>query len=307
METLSILIPVFNWDCSALLRDLHSQGCGLNIPFEIIVVDDCSTDFDKLQPVRDTANELQYCSITILENNIGRSAIRNMLADMARYDKLLFMDCDAAVCSPSYLNDYMLASKQADVVCGGVVHPERLPMPGVELRWKYERNADRHRSAKYRSKTPYDHFTPFNFLISRDTFQEIRFDTTFCGYGYEDVLFGMKMQRLRTSVLHIDNPLVHLGLESNERYLLKTKEAVSNLLVHRDQIGQGSTLLQHYDRICRWHLEPLLAIADRLLFEPVLRNLHGNRPGLKRFALYKLLTIYRLQHKNSYANNSGGN
>lgn len=299
MESLSILIPAYNWDCSQLISDLHAQGDALGIEYEIIVADDCSTDFDKLQSVRDTARRLQHCSFTILENNIGRSAIRNMLADMARYDKLLFMDCDAAVCSPTYLKDYMVASKQADVVCGGVVHPEKLPPPGVELRWKYERNADRHRSAKHRSKTPYDHFTPFNFLISRDTFQQIRFDTTFCGYGYEDVLFGMEMQRLRSSVLHIDNPLLHLGLEPNEKYLIKTDEAIHNLLLHRDQIGQGSTLLRHYDRICRWHLEPLIGMADKLLSKQIKRNLSGSHPGLKCFALYKLLTVYRLQHTDS--------
>ena len=43
MEALSILIPVYNWDCTRLDRDLHFQGLTLDIPYEIIVADDCST------------------------------------------------------------------------------------------------------------------------------------------------------------------------------------------------------------------------------------------------------------------------
>lgn len=295
--SLSILIPVYNWDCSALLRELHAQGCALGVPFEIIIADDCSADYDKLQSVRDTSAELQHCSITILEKNVGRSAIRNLLADMSQFDTLLFMDCDAEVCSPTYLRDYIEASQRADVVCGGVTTPSSLPCPGTELRWKYERNADRRRSAARRSKTPYSNFTPFNFLISRNTFRQIGFDTSFCGYGYEDVLFGMELERRSIPILHINNPLVHLGLESNARYLAKTDEAIRNLLAHRDEIGQGSALLRHYDSICRRHLDSLLSLADRLFYKAVQRNLSGSHPNLKLFALYKLMTINSLSNE----------
>lgn len=297
LNTLSILIPAYNWDCSQLISNLHAQGCAIGMPFEIIVADDHSTDSAALDAVCGTSEGLEHCRLIRLEQNVGRSAIRNMLADMAKYDKLLFMDCDAAVCSQTYLKDYIDASDRADVVCGGVRNLASIPCPEVILRWKYERSADRKRSAAYRSRKPYANFTPFNFLISRDTFSQIRFDTTFCGYGYEDVLFGMELERRQVTVLHIDNPLLHLGLESNERYLVKTDEAINNLLIHRNEIGNGSALLQHYDRICRWHSEPLLGVADKLLYNSVRRNLLGSHPALPLFALYKLMTVYRKLHR----------
>ena len=40
---LSILIPTYNYDCYDLVKELHRQATELNIEFEIIVADDCST------------------------------------------------------------------------------------------------------------------------------------------------------------------------------------------------------------------------------------------------------------------------
>ncbi len=291
MASLSILIPVYNRNCSELISDLHAQACTLGIPFELIVADDHSTDAEALNAVCDTASSLEHCRLIALRQNIGRSAIRNLLADNAAYGKLLFMDCDAAVCSPQYLACYIEASGKADVVCGGARHSDTLPQPGVELRWRYEKNADRQRSAEYRGRTPYARFTPFNFLISRDVFQSIRFGTTFKGYGYEDVLFGLELERRGISILHIDNPLLHLGIEDNATYLGKTEEAIRNLLAHESDIQQGSTLLTHYNRICGLHLRPLLRATARLFLKPIKRNLLGSNPSLRLFALYKLLFL----------------
>ncbi len=291
MTSLSILIPVYNRDCSQLISDLHAQACTLGIPFELIVADDHSTNTEALNAVRGTVSSLEHCRLIALQQNTGRSAIRNLLADNAAYSKLLFMDCDAAVCSPHYLASYIEASGKADVVCGGARHSDTLPRSGVELRWRYEKKADKQRSAEYRSRTPYARFTPFNFLISRNVFQSIRFSTTFKGYGYEDVQFGLELERRGIPILHIDNPLLHLGIEDNATYLYKTEEAILNLQAHQSDIQQGSTLLRHYNRICSLHLQPLLRAAARILLKPIKRNLLGSSPNLRLFAFYKLLFL----------------
>lgn len=237
------------------------------------------------------ATHLEHCRLIALEQNIGRSAIRNLLADNASYDRLLFMDCDAAVCSPTYLQDYISAADNADVICGGLLHPDNPPCDGAELRWKYEKKADKKRSAADRSITPYARFTPFNFMISRDVFQSIRFSTAFTGYGYEDVLFGMELEKRRVSILHIDNPLLHLGIEDNATYLSKTEQAIRNLALHQDNLKGGSTLLLHYSRICGLHLVWLLNLSAKALIQPVRRNLLSANPDMKLFSLYKLLYL----------------
>ena len=294
MELLSILIPVYNRDCSGLISDLHAQAAASGIRFELIVADDRSTDIGTLDAVRATAAGLERCRLMELDRNIGRSAIRNLLADSASGDRLLFMDCDAAVCSPSYLTDYISVADRADVICGGARHPDKLPERGVELRWKYEKKADRRRSAEYRSLTPYARFTPFNFMISHEVFNRIRFSTDFTGYGYEDVLFGVELEKRGISVLHIDNPLLHLGIENNAAFLRKTEESIRNLKVHRADLQGGSALLDFYDRLGRLHLQSLLRASSCVLTKPIRRNLLGSTPSLVLFPLYKLLYLAQL-------------
>lgn len=294
MESLSILIPVYNRDCTRLIKDLYAQGLELGVPYEIIVADDCSTDILSLERNRITAEDLENCRFTGLSRNMGRAAIRNLLADESRYDKLLFLDCDSAVRDGYFLRNYMDAADRAQVVCGGAIHPDTLPEPGVELRWRYERKADRERSAEFRSRTPYARFTPFSFLIDRKAFMDIRFDESYNGYGYEDVQFGHELEKRGVSILHIDNPLVHLGLEKNEVFLDKTRQAVMNAFSHKEEIGDSSRLLNHYNRISGLHIRWLFRMIWILSGKGMERNLLGNNPSLRIFSLYKLCYICQL-------------
>lgn len=294
MEALSILIPVFDWDCSRLIEDLQFQGSSLGVPYEIIVADDCSTDAELREKNRTVAESLENCLFIGLSRNIGRASIRNLLADRARYPKLLFIDCDAAVKDDSFLSNYLDASDRASVICGGMVHPDTLPAPGVELRWTYERNADRERAAGFRNRAPYSRFTPFSFMIDRNVFMQIRFDASYKGYGYEDVQFGHELEKHGISVLHIDNPLVHLGLERNDVFMEKTRQAVLNAFDHKDGIGDSSKLLCHYNRLLRLRMRWLFSIIWTFFRKDMERNLLGPKPRLKIFSLYKLCYICTL-------------
>ena len=291
MESLSILIPVYNWDCSQLIKDLHHQGLELGVPYEIVIADDCSTDRLTADKNRENAECLENCRYFALEHNMGRAAIRNFLADNAKYDRLLFMDCDAAVRDTQFLKRYVDASDKAQVVCGGAIHPDEIPQKGVELRWVYEKNADKERSADFRSRNPYARFTPFSFLIERDLFMQIRFDESYAGYGYEDVQFGRELEKRGVSILHIDNPLVHLGLEKSEVYLEKTRQAVLNAYGHKDEIGDSSLLLTHYNRVVKFRMRWLFRFIWKMLGKKMEKNLLGSTPNLRIFSLYKLCNI----------------
>lgn len=261
---LSILIPKYRFDCSQLVSDLRAQGDALGIAYEIVVEDD-----EQLR--------------------LGRARIRNRLAEEASGEWLLFIDCDAAVDDADFLRRYLDAAAKAPVVCGGLRHAATLPSPEVSLRWRYEHAADRHRSAAERSRHPYAHFTPFNFMIRRELFLQIRFDEACREYGHEDTLFGAELERRGISVLHIDNPLVHIGLEPNAVFLDKSRAALRSLHALSDRLRSYSTLLPTYQRLESWGFAPLLRGLWRRCNARWERRLTENvRPSLTLFKLYKL-------------------
>ena len=291
MEALSILIPVYNWDCTQLIKDLHFQGLTLGIPYEIIVADDCSTDKDLQQKSRLVAETHENCRYFALPHNIGRSAIRNFMADQSQYEKLLFLDCDAEVKDKQFLKKYMDASHKASVVCGGLTHPDEIPQKGQELRYLYAKNPASERSAGFRSQNPYLRFTSFSFLIEREAFMKIRFDESYVRYGYEDVQFGHELEENGVSILHIDNPLAHIGLDDSASYLNKTRQAVQNAFDHKDDIGASSKLLTHYRKVLKFHMRWAFRLIWAFFQKSMEKNLLGPKPKLRIFSLYKLCYI----------------
>jgi len=284
MNSISILIPVYNWDCQSLVTELHAQGLALGVPFEIIVADDCS---DQVHDNERMAGELEFCRYIGLDRNIGRSAIRNLLADESRYDKLLFLDCDMQVVSDSFLKDYLEASDRATVVCGGICTPAVMP-DGCQLRFRYESQADKRRSAEIRNRQPYSQFTTAAFLIDREEFMKIRFDESIEGYGYEDVRFGHALEAGEITIVHMDNPIIHMGLDSNAVFLEKTLRALDNAYAHAGELGNSSRIIMDYRKVCRLHVKWVFRLVWNCAGCTIRRNLLGNKPNLRLFSLYKL-------------------
>lgn len=261
---LSVLIPMYRYDCSQLVDDLRRQGDALGVGYEIIVADD-----EKLR--------------------LGRARVRNWLADKAQGEKLLFIDCDAGVDDAQFLANYLKAAERAPVIVGGLHHADTRPSTDVSLRYRYERHADRHRSAAKRSQQPYAHFSPFNFLIDRTTFLSIHFDEACTGYGHEDTLFGAELERKGIAVLHIDNPLIHTGLETNAVFLDKSRTALRSLKRMEAELQNHSTLLSGYRKVRRLGLKGLLARLFRRYGTKWERQLtESAHPSLGLFKLYKL-------------------
>lgn len=284
---LSILIPCFNWDCSKLVADLYRQCILCSSQFEIIVCDDCSSDKDIINSNSKIEN-LAGCFFIELDKNIGRAAIRNLLAEKSHYDTLLFIDCDAEVRSHDFIEKYIQAGKQSSVVCGGLVHPDMPPALGHELRYKYEKKADKKRSAKFRRISPYSHFSTFSFMIKRDIFFEIGFDEQFVQYGYEDVLFGIRLKEKNITIEHIDNPLTHTGIENNEIFLKKTETAIKTLSDMHGEFNDDTTLLKWYSSADKLHLCGALNLIWMVFNKLMQKNLTGHRPSIFVFSVYKV-------------------
>ncbi|MFP4365659.1 MAG: glycosyltransferase family 2 protein [Bacteroidales bacterium] len=224
---ISVCIPVYNSEVSGLVDSLIRQGLAAGIPFEIIAIDDYSdTGFRKCNQ-----KELAGFRYIALERNIGRAKIRNLFLEYAKYDKLLFLDCDSVIISEEFLQKYINKINQdfSKVICGGTVYEAKAPPLKKRLRWKYGINREVS-PPSVRNKHPYRHFRSNNFLIDREVFKKLKFDERIAGYGHEDTLFAYDLQKNNISLLHTDNPVKHHVHESNREFIAKTRNSISNLI-----------------------------------------------------------------------------
>lgn len=287
LPMLSILIPTRDRTCYPLVADLHQQAEGLGVPYEILVAEDGSrSQVDLIANHKIT--ELSHCRHLVRKENCGPAAIRNWLAREARYGWILFIDSDAKVTREEYLKTYLEHVGKADVVAGGLQHEAENPDPHRTLRFKYEKQADRHRGAAERTREPYSHFTPFNVMIRRSTFLCIGFDEQCREYGYEDALFGVELMQKGIGILHIDNPLIHCGLDTNEEFLRKTETALRTLKSLNGRMDGHSHVENTYNKLRGRHLAWVAKGFHQLLGGMLRRNLLSKHPSLLLFSLYKL-------------------
>ena len=285
---LSILIPVFNYNVTHLVTELHRQAEALGELYEICLLDDGSDEKFKVR----NRDLIQKTNIHYeeLPQNIGRAAIRNRLVEMAQYDYLLYMDCDSGVVMPLYLQTYVAALHPQRLLYGGRAYLPKPPSnPQYLLHWHYGRQREQQDFLE-RQKNPYHSFMTNNFLIPKSIFASITFDENLRNYGHEDTLFGMELAKKKIAIQHLNNPLLHLGLESTAVFLSKTKMAVHNLAQLQQQGKRVETRLsQTYSQIARWKLLLVVAWGLKLLRPFILKHLQQPKlVDLRLLDLYKL-------------------
>ena len=149
------------------------------------------------------------------------------------------------------------------MVCGGTSYRPNPPERDCLLRWTYGMRCEI-RSAAERNKQPNAQFSTFNFLIQKELFSEIRFNELLRNYGHEDTLFGFELRKKGITITHIDNPLYHVGIDTNKVYLEKTREGVENLKILIEQYEDKEALVKDI-RVIRHplHCQPELADGGR--------------------------------------------
>jgi hypothetical protein len=217
------------------------------------------------------------------EQNAGRAAIRNFLAQQAQYEWLLLIDCDMVVCRKDFLMRYAENAHRAQVIDGGVVINRATP---DNLRARYEKAAEPLHTAEQRQRTPYQHLHTANLLIRRDVLLQHPFDERFRRYGYEDVLLGRQLEEAHVEVLHIDNPLSFEVFESNERFVSKTEEGLCTLHQFQQELRGYSNLLTVAEQLRP--IAPLVRLWHTINKRWERRLLTGSHPSLKIFSLYRL-------------------
>ena len=284
---ISVLIPNYNYDCLQLVRDLHAQLSDSGVPFEIIVVEDGSTEC--LENNRNMT-ELAHVRYEERKENVGRFKMRKLLPSLAHYPYLLCMDSDTAVVCEDYVRKYLDFARRGEriVVVGGKTEAAGgLPDADHSLRFMYERERE-NRFGRKRG------FSTFNYMAPADVLAKVSFeDGEMLPYGHEDTVMGVQFKRMGVPVVYIDNPLVHLGLDTNAQMLEKSVLANVNLLRlynsgRYPELVQESRLLACYVKVNRLKMASLLRFAFKLSEKAILKNLNSPHPNMMLFDFYRL-------------------
>ena len=274
---LSILIPTYNYNIVPLVREIRDQVLACDIAFEILVYDDGSQSTLNIE--NKSINLFENCIFKELPNNIGRSAIRNLLAQNAKHENLVFLDADAFPKNPCFIENY-LNSINKKVVIGGITHTEKIPEKPFKLRWLY---------TKIREQKKGLHSS--NFFIQKKLLQSNPFDENLTKYGCEDVLFFNTLINKNIPIHHIDNPIIHNGNDDSDTFIKKTEQAVENLLL---LLEENKLKKQHYkvsviyNKLKSLKLEKLLVFLFKL-FKPLLhKNFNSNFPSIFLYDFYRL-------------------
>jgi glycosyltransferase involved in cell wall biosynthesis len=289
----SLLIPVFDYDIIAFVHSMKSAMTNVPELCEILIGDDGSSP-EYNEKYRMIAGD--GVKIITSEKNIGRAAIRNRLALEAKGDYLLFVDADAMIpgTAEAYLSSWIPMLGVSKVVCGGTLYHDSPPGdPDKILRWKYGKWREQ-RKASERKKRPHSSFSAFNTLIEKDVFSKIRFNEELRQYGHEDTLLGYQLMKAGVAIDHIDNGLMHEGLETNLEFLNKTKLGIENLsmlcdiVTDKKSFSHSVLLLRTYNLLKFFRITRLIAAIYIKYREEMEIRLDSSNISLLLFGFYKM-------------------
>ncbi len=288
---LSILIPVYNYNISDLVKNIYKQATEASISFEIICFDDHSTKH--VSTNRNCIESTKHAKLITSEKNLGRVGARQRLSESASYPWLLFLDADVLPKSNRFIKHYMEAIlSEHDAYFGGFAYLKDIPEKQIRLRWKYGKKFEEV-DAAVRNRKPYQIIISANFLIKKTTFSKIHLQITKKSYGLDNI-FASLLKQNNTKILHINNPAYHLGLEKNEIFLKKTETAINTLLwgFNNGKIAKhDNTLLSIFERLKKLKLNYLMNWLYKTFSLKMKKQLSGPNPNIYLLQTYKVLYI----------------
>ncbi|WP_299224823.1 glycosyltransferase family 2 protein [uncultured Psychroserpens sp.] len=285
---LSVLVPVYNYNIVALVTHIHTQLQLNNIVFEIICFDDGSTT--EIVNTNLNISNLDFANYIISKENHGRASARQLLAKKATYSWLLFVDADVMPKSELYIHNYLQHIDHGyEAIYGGFAYEKKPPKLEHKLRWSYGKRYEQI-LAKHRNKKPYKVIISANFMIKKSVFLNINSQIEQKGYGFDN-FFGALLKANSIKVLHIDNEVYHLGIETSSTYLQKTEKAVDTLLslhkANRIKTHQNS-LLNLFIVLKQYKLHYLFSSVYKQFKGTITTNLLSKQPKIKLLQLYKI-------------------
>lgn len=281
---LSICIPHYNFVNEKLFTELHHQCFALSIEFEILVIDDASETENKIYL---SSTISKFCRVIFLDENVGRSKIRNLLAQKAKYEWLLFLDGDSAISNGNFISFY-LDNLKADIISGGRTYHNQEPNDQYFLHWNYGFKIESNAYAQFHSN---------NFMIKKHVFDKLKFDESITNYGYEDVVFGLEAKKIGLHLININNKVLHTGLKTNADFLIDIKLALLNLCkveaIRKDlQIEKEVKILSSYNQLKLMKFTWLLGIFNLIMINFLSKYLIKS----SKIFTNQLLSILKLYH-----------
>lgn len=287
---LSILIPTYNYNTLELVKEIHNQCENEGIIYEIIVLDDASTD-EYISKANQQINNIPHCFFEKNETNLGRSKTRNILEKKAKYEWLLFLDCDTFPKEKKFIKNYVsnLGNESKEVFFGGICYKNTIPSNKEILRWKYGKYREEI-TVEQRKLNPYQTTLTSNLLIHKSIFEKIVFEEKIKEYGYEDLVFIENLKHNNFLIEHIDNCTYHLNYETSDIFLKKTEKALETLVkLENQQILTNTTKLQKiYQQLRYLKLESIYFWLFKNWKKRIVINLLSKNPSIFYFDLYKL-------------------
>jgi len=292
---LSVLIPTYNYNAFPLVAEIHRQLIVSGIGFEIICIDDASGQF---LSENEKINLLSNSHFEVLKTNIGRSKIRNLLSKKAKYDWMLFLDVDVIPANEDFILNYLpYINEEVKVVSGGIRYQREKPAQQQLFRWVYGTQREA-LSPEIRKEKPYLRLLTLNFLIHKIVFEKVSFNESIPNLRHEDTLFSYDLLRQQIPVMHIENPVIHLGLDPFEKAIKKENDSLVALLylldhklLDKNYLGLSKMFLN----LKKWKLAMPVALFHKMTRAAFLRQLAGKNPSMFIFDLYRLGYLCALQ------------
>jgi len=284
---LSILIPTYNYAILALVKNVHQQCLEAQIPFEIICLDDQSDNDYQIENLN--ISTLPNCIYNVNQTNVGRTRTRQRLAEQAKYDWLLFLDADVIPVTSAFIQHYIDAIQPNTVIFGGYQYEKESTDATKILRYRYGKEREE-KYASERNKNPYTYVFSGNMLVPKSIFLNFNYQANEKNYGM-DIYFGYQLYQQHISVLHLDNPILHLGLETNEVYFqtaLQGVESRKKYLLHEKGVDQMNPLVQAYAKLKKLGLTKLVSVGFKIVAPFLKKNILSTNPKLVYFDIYRL-------------------
>ncbi|HEY2658894.1 MAG TPA: glycosyltransferase family A protein [Caulobacteraceae bacterium] len=238
---LSVLTPFLRDDPSGLLAAIQAQASQLSTPIEIIALDDGTGDEALAARLTATVEALAMPAAFVrLSQNEGRSAARNRLAQFARGRHLLYLDADTVPDRADFLAAYMemIQADDPPLAIGGFSLIQASHEPCYDLHRTIATQLDC-MPVDVRQVMPWRFVYGSNILVRRDVMQATPFNPDYRAWGWEDQEWGMRVAD-QWPILHVDNTVSHLGLDTVPTLLDKYASSGANF--HR-------ILADHPDRV----------------------------------------------------------
>ncbi len=275
MKKFSIIIPTYNVE-ACIGRCLTSVFGQDFADYEIIIIDDCSTDqtthqVAKIQRQNPQVTIKLHCNTA----NLGAAKSRNIGITLASGEFLLFLDADDQFAKPDMLSK--LAEKTLDaknlpdaILFGGFIH--YLTKRGKTW-FKFYLRVGRHdHELRFQMRRKIMHYT-WLMCVRRDFLLE--HDLKFCEdlQIYEDVIFRAQtlswtkhIETVPEFFYDYTRQLSHSSLSCDHRDTLKHKLAVLKKAIHRvDELADDQLVPAEYTkdfrRFKRLHLLGILIVV----------------------------------------------